>query len=556
MKVKNRPGRGRARLLSIVLSVFLLLTLLPAAGMRVNAEGELTVSIHGTTAETKYEGYRLLTSITGADGAVTYSLNDKYKDIVLQAATDASGNTVATLEQLLTFLNTHSGSGNSTALEDAKIRLFADKVYAGVKDMGEDHTFQGGDNSLDLDQTGYWLLGQKTGTDITTSILLPLTRATAEINVKQSTPEVHKKVMENSNTATYQDAADYSVGENVPFMITGTISDQIKNFSSYTYKFTDIIPKGFDLDADSIAVQIEKVQPNEYAKGINAKDKDKVTLNAGTDYKTNTATKEDGTTTLTVDVTGLLKLVQNPDSGVAPGDTVVVTYNAKLNQNAVIGSQGNVNTVKLTYSNNPYSGDTHETTERNAKVYTYALSILKTGRDGNSLSGAEFTLLKKTGEEYTEIAKLGPNVSTTSNGFVGELSLEADGEVPNARFNFNGLDAASYKIIESKVPDGYKKADDIEFTIATNFENQNSSDAALASLNVSSVKPEAQEFKIATDGDGAYTGLITTTIHNSSDSELILPRTGGYGVFILIGGVAVFAIGVFMLIRRRSQNAE
>jgi fimbrial isopeptide formation D2 family protein/LPXTG-motif cell wall-anchored protein len=429
--------------------------------------------------------------------------------------------------------------------------LFADKVYAGVKPLEPDHIFLGGKNSLDLDQTGYWLLGQKSGTDITTSILFPLTRATAEINVKQSTPEVHKKVMENSNTATYQDAADYSVGENVPFMITGTISDQIKNFSSYTYKFTDIIPKGFDLDADSIAVQIERVAKNNYAQGINAKDK--VTLNPDTDY---TVTINRVENTLTVDVTGLLNLVQNPDSGVAPGDTVVVTYNAKLNQNAVIGSQGNVNTVKLTYSNNPYSGDTHETTERNAKVYTYALSILKTGKNGNPLSGAEFTLLKKTGEEYTEIAKLGPGVSTTSNGFKGELSLETDGGVPNAKFNFNGLDAASYKIVESKVPDGYKKADDIEFTIATDFANQNSTDAALKSLYINSVKPDKQEIKPVTAADNTYTGLITTTIHNSSDSEIILPNTGGYGVFILIGGVAVFAIGVFMLIRRRSQNAE
>lgn len=553
MKVKNRPGRGRARLLSIVLSVFLLLTLLPVAGMRVNAEGELTVSINGTTAETKYEGYRLLTSTTGDDGAVTYSLNDKYKDIVLQAASDASGhgNTVATLEQLLTFLNTHSSSGKSTALEDATIRLFADKVYAGVKPLEPDHIFLGGKNSLDLDQTGYWLLGQKTGTDITTSILFPLTRATAVINVKQSTPEVHKKVMENSNTATYQDAADYSVGEKVPFMITGTISDQIKNFSKYTYKFTDTIPKGFDLDAHSIAVQIERVAKNNYAQGINAKDK--VALNPDTDY---TVTINKVENTLTVDVTGLLNLVQNPDSGVAPGDTVVVTYNAKLNQNAVIGSQGNVNTVKLTYSNNPYSEDTHDTTERNAKVYTYALRIFKTGKSGAPLSGAEFTLLRKTGEEYKEIAKLGPGVNTTSNDFEGKLSLEADNGVDNAKFNFNGLDAGSYKIVESTVPDGYKKADDIEFTIATDFANQNSTDAALKSLNVTSVKPDKQGITPVTAADNTYTGLITTTIHNSSDSEIILPNTGGYGVFILIGGVAVFAIGVFMLIRRRSQNAE
>lgn len=85
-------------------------------------------------------------------------------------------------------------------------------------------------------------------------------------------------------------------------------------------------------------------------------------------------------------------------------DTLIrVTYTATLNQEAVVGLNGNVNTVNLTYSNNPnYTGTgSDDTTEKNTTndsnedsviVFTYALQNTKVNSKGETLEGAQFTL--------------------------------------------------------------------------------------------------------------------------------------------------------------------
>lgn len=541
----------KARVFSVLMAWVLVLTMVIGTGTIANAA---SLNINGATASTTYEGYRLLTATTSSDGSVTYSLNEKYEEILLQEATAASGQQVSTLAQLLTFLDSHRESGNTTATESPIVRTFADNVYKRISSMEADGTFHGGSNSVDhATQQGYWLLAQKTGADATTAILFALANSDMTINVKQGTPEVHKKVMGKNDTAGtatgYQDAADYDIGDDIPYMITGTISNQIKTFDKYTFKFKDTLPKGLTIDTSSIVVQIEKVAPNAYAQGINATNK--VVLTANDDYTVSTAADGDATI-LTVDVHNLLSLVKASGNNIDPGDTVVVTCNAKLNQNATIGAAGNVNNVTLTYSHNPYKDEDQETTTRNAKVYFYALQIFKTGKDKNALSGAGFTIYKQVDGEFREIAKLDGSGAVYSNGFEGTATLGAQGEVANSTFTFNGLDAGTYKIVETTVPDGYRKAEDVEFTINTSFTNQNSAAAALASLKVESTA----DFVPMTDGSGQYTGIIATTIHNSSDLEIVLPNTGGYGIAILVGGVAAFSYGLVTLFKRKRYNEE
>lgn len=527
-------------LFSALVLLFGLLAAIPGSLSTAHAASSIKVTINSTGSD--YSGYQLLKADVGSDDAVTYTLNSKYKDIVLKAASDASGKTVSDFAGLKDFIKDHTKSDNSTAGEDATLRKFADAVYKGISSakLEADQTFKSGENTLSTDNAGYYLLADATQDNVSNphnysaTLLTGLVNKDVTLNVKSTTPVVHKKVM-NSEGTKYEDATDYNIGDTVPFMITGTVSSQIKSYDKYTYYFTDTLPKGLTLDENSIVVQAENVTSG-YAQGIKATDATKLTKD--TDYTVTTTKNDDGTTTFKVELTDLKKLVT--DGKVKTSDTIVVTYNAKLNENAVVGQAGNINSVQLTYSNNPYHDGTGTTTERNAKVYTYELIVNKTGNGGNALTGAGFTLQKKDGDTYKTIATIDPDHTTDNSKIVAKI-------VNGSKFEFSGLDQGEYKIVESTVPKGYKKADDIEFTISATFENQNSADAALKTLSVDNTALSVNK----TDS-----GVIETTVNNKSDSAFVLPSTGGMGryIFLGLGALVVIAAIAAPSLKKKREN--
>lgn len=527
-------------LFSALVLLFGLLAAIPGSLSTAHAASSIKVTINSTGAA--YSGYQLLKANVGSDDAVTYTLNSKYKDIVLKAASDASGKTVSDFAGVKDFIKDHTKSDNSTAGEDATLRKFADAVYKGISSakLAADQTFKSGENTLSTDNAGYYLLADATQDNVSNphnysaTLLTGLVNKDVTLNVKSTTPVVHKKVM-NSEGTKYEDATDYNIGDTVPFMITGTVSSQIKSYDKYTYYFTDTLPKGLTLDENSIVVQAENVTSG-YAQGIKATDATKLTKD--TDYTVTTTKNDDGTTTFKVELTDLKKLVT--DGKVKTSDTIVVTYNTKLNENAVVGQAGNINNVQLTYSNNPYKDGTGTTTERNAKVYTYELIVNKTGNGGNALTGAGFTLQKKDGDTYKTIATIDPDHTTDNSKIVAKI-------VNGSKFEFSGLDQGEYKIVESTVPKGYKKADDIEFTISATFENQNAADAALKTLSVDNTALSVNK----TDS-----GVIETTVNNKSDSAFVLPSTGGMGryIFLGLGALVVIAAIAAPSLKKKREN--
>ena len=527
-------------LFSALVLLFGLLAAIPGSLSTAYAASSIKVTINSTGSD--YKGYQLLMADVGEGDAVTYTLNSKYKDIVLKAASDASGKTVSDFAGLKDFIKDHTKSDNSTAGEDATLRKFADAVYKGISSakLAADQTFKSGENTLSTDNAGYYLLADATADSADTphqysaTLLTALVNKDVTLNVKSTTPVVHKKVM-NSEGTKYEDATDYNIGDTVPFMVTGTVSSQIKSYDKYTYYFTDTLPKGLTLDESSIVVQAENVTSG-YAQGIKATDATKLTKD--TDYTVTTTKNADDTTTFKVELTDLKKLVD--DGKVKTGDTIVVTYNAKLNENAVVGQAGNVNKVKLTYSNNPYKDGTGTTTERNAKVYTYELVVNKTGNGGKALTGAGFTLQKKDGDTYKTIATIDPDHTTDNSSIVAKI-------VNGSKFEFSGLDQGEYKIVESTVPKGYKKADDITFTISATFEKQNAVDAALKTLSVDNTALSVNK----TDS-----GVIETTVNNKSDSAFVLPSTGGMGryIFLGLGALVVIAAIAAPSLKKKREN--
>ena len=67
------------------------------------------------------------------------------------------------------------------------------------------------------------------------------------------------------------------------------------------------------------------------------------------------------------------------------------------------------------------------------------------------VAGAGFTLYKKINNQYSEVRKIEASSSST--------------------FDFYGINAGDYKLVESTTPAGYNTMKDIEFTITSTIDS-------------------------------------------------------------------------------------
>lgn len=75
------------------------------------------------------------------------------------------------------------------------------------------------------------------------------------------------------------------------------------------------------------------------------------------------------------------------------GATITVTYKARLNGNAVIGSPCNVNSIDLEHSHNPNAWQDHNNQPGNeVKVCTGEIALRKVDAKNQKLTGAKFTI--------------------------------------------------------------------------------------------------------------------------------------------------------------------
>lgn len=419
-------------------------------------------------------------------------------------------------------------------------------------------------NSTQLDK-GYYLIVDSTATGQTVynPAVLAIT-SDIEIEDKTDVPTLEKKVQENKKDAIgdaaygskFNDVADYNIGDDVPFHLIGSVPD-MSQYETYTYKFTDTFDKGFDaVDTSNVKVYLSNDKKLDL-EGENM-DTDITSYFSSTNgsIQYTPATEAQGETagtkaTLTVSTKDLKKAATY--SKERP-QYVIVSYTAKLNAKAEIGLPGNVNTAKLTYSNNPdQSGQgenhpTHDTPEDKVIVFTYGLDVTKVDskNDKTKLKDAEFKLKNSDGKWATITdGKVTGWTATENDGAV--LKSDADGN-----FKVTGLDNGTYTLVETKAPAGYNlPADGFSVTLeATTKNNQTWNGTASTALTDLVVKVDQ------TNGTGNVdTGLGAITIKNTQGSSL--PSTGGMGTVLLyVAGIAVFVLaGATLVMALRRRNA-
>lgn len=331
------------------------------------------------------------------------------------------------------------------------------------------------------------------------------------VNAKSGLPTLDKQVLDVNDSITkgtdgYSDYADHDIGDLVEFKLIGTLPSNFNAYSTYSYKIVDTLAAGFTYVADSAEL--------------------KVTID-GNDVTSNFTPTLSGNT-LTISCDNLVGV-----SGAGDGKEVIVTYKAKLNDNAVVGSAGNENAVYLEYSNNPNGTGTGKTTTEKVKVYTYEVDVKKFYKDGSidkDLIGAGFTLYKIGADNSEKIVK---KIESTNNV---------------STFTFTGLDDGRYKLVEDTAPTGYNKLKDpIYFEISADHPSgyveptmQSKSDNTFASNGSYTIN--------VTDGKGEL------KVENKAGSTL--PSTGGIGTtpFFVGGGVLVAGAGIYLIVRKRMKN--
>lgn len=364
---------------------------------------------------------------------------------------------------------------------------------------------------------GYYLVKDKDGSltddsdSYTEYIIKVVSDATA--TPKSDVPTVQKKVKDiNDSTedtmTNWQDSADYDIGDSVPFQLKATLADNVSSYTTYKVVFHDTLSKGLTYN-NNAKVYIDGTETNEFTVTS--------TVNA------------DGTTTLTVSCDNVKAL----DAG--NSSVITVEYTATLNGNAVIGSTGNINKVKLEYSNNPNKSETGDnetgnTPEDTVVVFSYKVIVDKVDSENKPLTGAEFTL-----EKYNK---------GTNEWKAIEVVKNAEGTT----FTFSGLDDGKYRLTETTTPAGYNTIHPIEFTITATHEFSTEEQI----LTIKDLSGNATKGEITFTPDTTEGSLSTNVVNKAG---VTLPETGGIGTTLFyVAGAGLVLVAVVLLITRKRMN--
>ena len=213
----------------------------------------------------------------------------------------------------------------------------------------------------------------------------------------------------------------YDIGEEFSYFLVGGVPQYPTNATNKVYTMKDIIGDGLDF----LAISNFVVKDGETSLLVKS---DGTVVNAA------------GNTVATITISGKnLTIAFNVDY--VTSTTVTVEYKAKLNNSAVLGDTGNLNSATLTYSNDPYGTGTITSNVAQTSVFTYGVEVLiyANGDKSKVLSGVKF-------EVYSD-------ASLTNK--LGEITTDSTG-----RGRLPGLAEGTYYLKQVSTASGYTLAKD------------------------------------------------------------------------------------------------
>lgn len=396
---------------------------------------------------------------------------------------------------------------------------------------------------------------------------------------KKTTPDVKKEITggttEDTTIPDTENQRTAAVGDVIDYAVTPTVPQYPSNAKNKTLFVKDTMSPGLDYLPTSLKIEF----------GDQAlKADDDGNFMAGTTKVASVVNTDNGFN---------LNFVYDAicdDTGV-PYANLKIKYSARVNENAVVGTTGNPNDVKMYYANDPTTGSTFEpsndkptpdgaegVTKKEDKkiVYTYQLGFKKVDQQTkDALANAVFGIY-----EDKDCTKLVDIVKTNEAGYGVSTSVAAK----------------DYYVKEIEAPEGYSLNDTVygpykpTWEKATTIINREETTIKYTdNAEEAATKPAVQAgwifngkfytTKPAENAMAAYVKETTTTkvIEESIeenkngggtlvfDKELpntnlsALPSTGGIGTIIFtVGGclIMVVAAALYFANRRKAANSE
>lgn len=474
------------RFMALFAALALVLAMAAPAFADAAATGSITIknAIEGTT----YTAYKIF-DLDYVDATATTKASYAYKaDTNWKAFVTGSGAGAAYVEY-----NEKTGAVTAkNTFTEEQAPAFAKAALAYAKGKSEiTGVTATADASGKVEFTGLALGYYVVDTPMGALCVLDSTAPSVTVNEKNEVPSVEKKVKVGSS---YEATNTAKIGDTVEFKTEINVKKGAAN-----YVLHDKMDAGLTLDKNSFKVVVDDAE---------------VTASTTTyAVKTEQSDKKDSDCTFEIEFadTYVAKLADK---------TIVVTYNATLNSNAMVGGTGNKNDTYLKYGND--NNTTHGTTT----TYTYEFDVVKTNEDNQLLEGAVFSLYASKDE--TVPMKLVEKVAG-----VYRLATKDDityvTQFTAGKVTIQGLANGDYYLEEITAPKGYNKLDHrVRITI------------------------DNADLK-ATTTENTYTN---GGVKVENKAGTVLPGTGGIGttIFYLIGGGLMVAAAVLLIAKKRMEN--
>lgn len=531
-----------------LVTLLLSLVMLCALAMPAMADGatEYSITINGAKAGHTYTAYQVfkgayykgnrqvkeneaeyLSDVTWGDGVASdalltelksnETLKDKFKDAksaedvayVLQTMMDKS----AELDEFARVVGKHliqtmaGTTGKLTAVENVKISNLVAGYYF-VKDAGEINDGE-----------------------IATKFLVEVV-GNANVTVKAQAPEFEKKVV----SGTADKGTSVNVGDKVTFQLTAKVPD-MASFDKYTFTMHDTLSKGLTFNKASVKVTVGDAPVTD--------------KNYTLTYPTANNSKD--TFTIAFSETQLKNLVKHTGGTgeeTAFGATIVVTYEATLNSNALTTDK-ETNKAYLQYTNDPSGNGTGTKKTPEAPVYVYDFDLTVDKFDGTEngtadvnskrLKDATFILYKVEGEGNN--AKKLYYVQDKNNKTVTWTETEADATKfttdVNGKATFQGIAAGTYYLRETQAPAGYNSLkEDVKVEITATYKENG----------------ELESSSATSTNNGQY--IQVQSIANKAGA--VLPSTGGIGttIFYVLGSILALGAAVLLIVKKRMNGQD
>lgn len=464
------------KLFAALLAAALVLAMAVPAFAATNTGTNGSITISNTVKDETYTIYRMfkLDSYNAESNTYSYTVESDWEGFF---KTGAGGNYITLDGQNHPTWTAADENDSTTVAAFAKAAL----AWAKQKGIQSAGTQEGNGSSITFSNLdlGYYLVDSSLGA----LCGLNTTNPDATIKEKNEKPEIKKEVQTSAGDWGSENNA--KIGDIVEYKVEIKVAD-----GAQKYTVTDTMSKGLTFNNSSL-----KVTAN-----------DAVT----TDY------------TLTSTTNGFtLVLPETYVSTLTKGTTIIVTYNATLNKDAVIDGDGNANEVKLSYGNHQNTVPSKVTTK------SYQFDLVKVdGTTNKLLDGAEFELA----DGETKLSFVKDTAGNYRVAMTGEDGATTTITVKGGKVNIYGLAGKTYTLTETKAPGGYNKLVTPETVNLT----------------------EGSKAHATFDADVYKDGGVVV----ENNAGTVLPSTGGVGttLFYVIGGGLMVAAVVLLVTKKRMEH--